>query len=401
MHLRLAIRDVALAAFLAAVGTAQTVWNVPAGNPIQPVVDGASPGDIVVLTPGATYATFTLNKGLTVIGPATIGTPTGFPAQVFDIPAGQVGRLIDTIVEPPVPPLGFPGFTTEVRGGVMAFEGCTFRNSPGTFAALRSASARVVLDHCVVDGSIGVAQTFGNATCAFAAEDSDVVATNCDFLGPAGAFFSVPGVGIRFTGAGSLHLSHCTVLGGAAGGLVAEFPPQSAIWSTVPAWITDSTITGGDGGSAFPGAPGITTTAATEVARSTISAGSGFLPSPATDGPVTTNPQLLGVRSSNPTTVGGPLTITFTADQAGIGITALASEIGLVPPVSIPVLAQPLWATSLFVAGSLTTDATGEAALAVTVPNAPGLQFESFDFFGARIAGAQVQLSPVVPVTVL
>ncbi len=385
-----------LVTLLATPALGQTVWNVAAGAPVQPVVDGASPGDIVVLAPGV-YEKFDLDKGLTIVGPATIGTTTQPNDLTIDVPPGQMARLVDLTVAADQPLNQLSAGITRIHGGVVSLEGCTFSAALTSTSAVEVIEADVVFDHCIVDGTGNGA--FGPA--ALNATDANIAATDSQFLGPNGAFFTSPGRGITIHGStGSLHLSHCTVTGGNAGGIVAEAPPQPAIVTGVPTWITNSVITGGNGGFAFTGAVGLFALVPTEVARSTITGGPGFATGQPTSGPVTTNPALLGVRSTDPTTAGSPLTLTYTADQPGIGVTVLGTAGDLIPPLMISPLQQPLWASSLFVASALSTDASGEAALVLTVPNDTALVYRAFDFTGARIAGSGVQLSPVVPVTV-
>lgn len=381
---------------LSTPAASQQVWNIAAGAPIQPIVDGAAPGDVLVLAPG-TYEKFNLNKGLTIVGPATLGTNLVVRDLTVAVPAGQHARLIDLTIRPDTPPNGFSNGVTAVTSGVAVFEGCRFEAARGTRYALSVAGASVVLDHCNVIGS-GV-MTF--APVALLATDAHVAATDTHFVGAHGVAFTPPGRAIEITGSGSLHLSACTASGGDAGGIIAEAPAQPAIATGVPTWLTDCIVTGGS--NPFFGVPasGLVAGVPSETARCTIVAGTGLVLGTPTSGPVTVNPELLGAQSSGPATLGGAFSVTFSADRAGVGVTVLATAAGPSAPIAVPVVAQPLWATSLFVAGSLATNAGGTATLSLTVPTTPALRYQAFELFGVRLAAVGIQASPLVPVTVL
>lgn len=177
-------------------------------------------------------------------------------------------------------------------------------------------------------------------------------------------------------------------------GSMIETPPEPPIRTTVPTWITDSTITAGQGVT-LPGAAAIEGTDV-EFARTTLVTQAG---APPTIGNVVPNPSLLGATASSDSRIALPYTLEFTADQPGVVVAAIGTTSGPQPAVTLPVVAQPLRATDVFVAGSLVTDATGRALLRFTAPNLPGLAFTPFDFFGARLAGGAIQLSPMISTT--
>jgi len=85
---------------LAAALSAQSTWVVDAANgpfkDIQPAIDAAGPGDLVLVRPG-TYTPFRLDKGLTVAAPAgaqvMAGPATRQGVLVTLVPATQIVRL--------------------------------------------------------------------------------------------------------------------------------------------------------------------------------------------------------------------------------------------------------------------------------------------------------------------
>lgn len=114
----------------------------------------AAPGDILQLL-GA-HPDFTLNKGLTLRGPAMIrgyGSILGVQTDVT-VPAGQQAHLTDiTFGLTPFGPIVLGHPVTVV--GNASFEGCWFEGTDSTTFALAINSGNVVLNRCDVHASSG------------------------------------------------------------------------------------------------------------------------------------------------------------------------------------------------------------------------------------------------------
>ncbi|MCA8975420.1 MAG: hypothetical protein KDC98_11920 [Planctomycetes bacterium] len=391
---------------LIAPAFAQTVWQVGAGANLDQVFANAAAGDIVLLAPGS-YLPFTLQKGLAVIGPATIQGLTGTVGPweaVIQIPAGQQAHLIGLQFPPtqqPSMPVPLSGQQVMVSGAV-GFEDCSF--GPGVPNSLVVTSGEVVLQRCTVQGGrgLGGGMLVSGGTCTL----SGCSVTGLDGSG-LGYFVIPPTPGLEIT-AGTLLAAGSTLRGGNATdyyyGVWRHPEPGVRCGGTARVSLADCTVTGGSGqafSSTGAGAVGIDCTAPSpalvEWARGALSGGTGTPPGGAVAGNVQNVPTLVGLDLDHGLVRGAVSTITATAgnSQQLLGILAtFANGVTAVPGVVDPVFG----AVALSFPLVLAVPAPGAIVTAtVAVPNAAGLlgvalwsQALQFDGAGSLRASAVV-----------
>lgn len=395
-----------LTAALTSTAGAQTVHVVgPGGFPqIQPAINAASPGDVVVVQAG-TYDAFTLTKDLTL---------TAAPGAVVDVQTTTIFTNSVTIVQPPgmatvtglrFRTLLYAAAQTRVLGGTVHFADCAFESSPGFMPALPALvvqNANVALQRCVVLGG-GVPTTTGGgsgAGCNAMTVDSGTVAAtdslflggniHWDFLGHGGHAIAAS--------AADVHLANCIVIGGGNDPLISYHVPGSGVHVEAGSrvWLADCQVVGGDGRTVGGGAAveNLGTTPVV-VARSTLLGGPGAPIGPSVIGPLTTGP-LLGLSGTTaPITLGAAWTVGYRAAPA-TPVLVLASE--RIEPSSSPLVAEPVWlpTNAFVVAAAGVTDASGVVAFAFAVPPTPSLLHASWFVQGFAGTTLPLRTTPAV-----
>jgi len=130
MHARVARGAVtAVASLLApAFAPAQQVWTVTNQTELLAPIGAAAPGDVVRLveTGSSMFAPFTLAKGLTLRGPATIGSVSA-PLVLVGVPSGQVAQFVDLTFQTFTAQYRSPSVSTVEVHGTARFDGLPAR----------------------------------------------------------------------------------------------------------------------------------------------------------------------------------------------------------------------------------------------------------------------------------
>lgn len=351
---------------LGSLATAQTTHTVGAGgfSQINSAIAAASPGDIVLVSPG-TWSAFTTNIGITVRGAGPGVIVSGATAN---LPASQTLHLIDLDVAPP--------FSVAITGGRADIDRCKL--------ACTVVSSEVHFQSCALTGF-----TFSSASKhALDATNANVTAIDTSFDGGTGA----PSVPSTY----GIQLQSCTFLGsrlvvrGGDGSGSGSSGPKAALFATNSAvWTSDSTLSGG----VFPPV-GVPVVCSVTVQGSTTGRLSRCTLDPAACVPIPTNGPLLGVHRPSPLQSPGPFSLEFTTHPNGLIGVFFATGIG---NVSIPGLEQPvlLDLATTFPLELLTANAAGAASGTWNVP--AGLTNQTFFFQAVGTAPAPVflQMSPV------
>ncbi|MCU0864724.1 MAG: hypothetical protein MUC36_13080 [Planctomycetes bacterium] len=375
--------------------TAQTVWNVTGPFGIQPAINAASPGDILVLTASGglpDYAPFTLGKGLIIrgngakVGSFPSGTlPPGIPSAIsINIPAGQVAHLVELDFSQSITPFGSLGNTVDVQGGSVRFEQCTMRRSNGT--ALQVAQADVV----VAGGSITALGNIG-AGPGLTANQSRVTLRDVTVTGasstthPITSFPSPAAPAARLTDS-TLHAERATFVGGSHNATFVDVPAAGIDATNTTLWLAGCTVTGGSSATAGATALVNTGTVPAELRSTTLLGGSPG--GAASSGPVAAAP-LLQLSQSSPWIRGAVSTLGFQGEPFGVfGLWLAPAASGSVSPLMPEPLYFPPSAAVLF--GLL--DATGASSLPVAVPNVLSLQNVPFWIQALQITGPVLTL---------
>lgn len=392
------------ASLVCAVPTAaQTIHVVlPSQFDIQPIIDGAAPGDIVQLR-GGTHDAFRLDKGLLVRGPGTISSgrfPVVNRTTTLDIPQGQEAQLINLRFEKTPSSPSTAGGDVFARSGRVSISDCTF-----TSVRLESVTAGTGLSiiGCTLNGGEAAPALIVRAGHVAVLASTVVGADSLSgFLPP-----STPSSGIEVSG-GTLSLSHCSVRGGQGSGGFSLFARPALQVIAADVWVTDSTLTGGRQLGRFPGASAIFNSgsgARIRVARSQFVGGAGVPTGPATVGAVTTVNGLLGAEPlpafvtrllgfTNSYAVTGP------AGQPAALLLSTSSERDF---STSALLSQPLFApvADLVPFGMGVFDASGRLPHSFSVPNDPGLAGRTFWFHAISGTTLPLELAPAFPTTVL
>lgn len=349
---------------------AQTVHTV--GNPggfadIQPAIQAASPGDVILVHPG-TYGGFAMQVGVSLIavqtGTVTIGSVF---ANTINIPAGQAAHFVGLKIERP---LLFGGHATfdqvvmeshqiglRMLGGICHLQDCTLRALPYLelggipSGAIEAHGGTITAIDCNLTG--GTALDLGGAV-----------------AGGRQAIWLEPGV--SFLGSG-LTVS------------VGSGPNSSAaIYSESPdLWLSDSMVI------SAPTVCAIDSPAA-QCDRCVVTGPCTIGPGQAIGiGPV------LGVHRNAPPVAGMPFTIDFLA-QPNEFVLVFGSH-GLAqspyPELAQAFLLDPI---TCFPAAALVADATGQAPASWSVPAAPLPTGIPFWLQGVAGFTFPLQTSPVV-----
>ncbi len=352
---------------------AQTVWTAT-GPSLQPVVDAAAPGDVVLL-PDALYENITLTQGLTLIGTNPGGTAIRDPGliqgsvesdTVVNLPPGQRAQFVGLEFRRSSTPPGQLVGTLRLEAGQVAFSGCAFLGS-----RIEIEQGAVRFDRC-----------------------ESLIRAHWDLMSDVDVQI------VDSTLFGSVSLGDGCTLQISGSNLTGLVDPLSGVGSAVigmigtvdsSTWITDSTIQGAGGSLTLPALVGDTF----YLARSTVTDDAGALPVPAT---VIAAPELVGASSSGALQVGGQFDCSWTVDGPGQSLAVLLS-VGIGGPLDVAgLLAQLLWGggVSLVSVAAVVSDANGDAGLSVAIPNDPALRYHVFGLHAVRGGALPLQLAPVL-----
>jgi hypothetical protein len=200
---------------------------------IQPAIDDALPGDIIVVRPLAdplaTYDPIVIESTgtLAIVGVKDLGSVRVAGAQIGDQPLGDavILRALDFVA-----PVDQPAVTVESEFGSIRFEDCTLAGGAGDQVApgaglIVNNTYSCVAVHCTISGG---AAPLGNVALegapALSMELSHLSVRGSTLTGGAGAdsTASVPEGGSRggpgsTSHAGTLFFSNCTLTGGTGG----------------------------------------------------------------------------------------------------------------------------------------------------------------------------------------
>lgn len=365
--------------------TAQQVWNVPPGNPIDPYIAQASPGDVLVLAAASSYTEFTVNKGVTILGNgSTIFDVTGSGSVTFQVPAGQRASLVGVVLN------AIATTSIRVTTGTVALSDLFF-SAAGTIDIGAGATA-VRIDHATSNTAAELRLAGG--FCAVV--DSQLHGRNAVWNYNGYAWDGAPGV--VQTG-GVLVTSNTSIRGGRAGYFGPPFftVPSAAgfVQTGGQAYLSDGTITGGDG---FPGESGqvaIVGTGNVSIARTPITEGAAAT---ATSSGFVTDPELVGMHQVGTPTLGTTFQAIATGGGSGgwIGIVAgFSNTLGYVAPIVEPVLTGPVYSVTLALAAP-----GGTVGYSLAVPNATSLRGVELWLQGIQLTGLQFRASAIAGGTV-
>lgn len=391
----------ALAAVLAlpVAAAAQTVWNV-APPDIQAVINQASPGDVLVLTPTGSsvdYRGFTLDKGLTIrgngakIGGTAGGTSADY-AIAIAVPSGQVAHIdhIDTSYS--YAPWGTVGCRVVVTSGSVRFEDCLLRSD----SALKISNAQVV----VTGGSVIGWTTPNPGTFAIEATNSHLSVRHCLVTGN-GSSCSYPFCSTvrpartAITAIGSvLHMEGVTVQGGSQqGSLASPGAPAVDLQSSI-AYFTDCSLTGGNG--TVGAAALVNNGVAAELRNTTLTGGSPG--GQASSGLVVVNNALTALEIAPPWQRGVTSFMTISAEPSAPFVLFFtpATASG-----TLSLVVEPVWDAGAVACVYGVLDPQGLAVLSLPLPNNPAIQHatlwfqvasgSSFPLRASTIAGGVVR----------
>jgi hypothetical protein len=348
------------------------VWTVTTTYGVQAAINGASPGDVIVL-PNAggfpDYAPFTLNKSVTIrgsIGTRVGGTPGIDPPVIVNVPAGQVAHVMGIDFSYSYAPAGhIVGCNVDVQGGTVRFEQCVFRgNSLGP--ALRVSSANVV----VADSTIGYAAGRGEGIIA---TNSHVTLRDCIVEGPNA--FIYPQTTIVWPAARALTVTTCSLHAERVtftGGSHTLSPPGAGATAVdltaTTAWLSDCQVIGGNS-NLGNGATGLVNNGGptVELCNPTLVGGQpgGALSS----GAVNSAAPLVRLAISQPWQRGVVSTLTCSGDPNAFFLIMIAPDVSPSPAPGIAY--EPVWCHGGACLAGGQLDALGVATVSVLVPNVP------------------------------
>lgn len=335
---------------------------------IQPALDAADHGDIVVVRTGAYAQGFVTDKGVALL--AEPGTHVDRPVRIEGVPAGATFTLQNVRIG---------GFQHEPKiqvgncAGRVLLENVEALTSlvlfPNEYPTLAvEASTQVVLSRSRLLGIPAVSAT--NST--LLATDSECHGSN----GSVGHGEFVAGAGVRATGS-TVVLSRCSLRGGSMNGFRIEIPAHPALVSDGSSWtitgLAGQTIVAGSQPRAAVPAIGGTGTVTIHPALQLVPSGGG----PPAD------PRIALVETPVPSlsAIGGPPGATVTVDLSSTPGDLVVAAVGFLgPPTVFPGLGA-LWldpVRGFVVVGAGVQGPTGRFEFGVPTPRAPELSGREF-----------------------
>ncbi len=366
-------RLVAVAALLlAGPAVAQTVWIVPPPL-LQPAIDAASPGDILVLN-GATYEPFTLRKGLTIRGNGShidrmfLTNRTTY----VSVPAGQIAHFERVSWTTGYSPYGNVGTDVSVQpgGGLVRFEQCQF-----AFSGSGSAVSINGADVTVVRSSIRGFATRTATSEGLSVSNSRLTLRDCTVEGANYVYYPNPGPGfypalpaIRLWPNSTLHVERTTLKGGdyVGGSPIPGNASEALRVQASSAWLSDCTLTGGssNGGT---GGTALVNTGTTPVAlrQTQLIGGTGSPSGGASSGLVDWNAPLVRLALLSPWTRGATSTLVLAGDANTPFALWVATDASA---TTHSLCVEPLYlVTGVPILGGM-LDASGGASIPIAVP---------------------------------
>ncbi|MFY9343574.1 MAG: hypothetical protein WAT39_13850 [Planctomycetota bacterium] len=360
-----------LALTLGAAPPAQTVWTVNPGNPIQPAIQAASPGDVVVLTYGF-YDPFYLDRGLTIRGNgAMVGSqvpPWG--SVTVAIPPGQVAHLDAINFFQGVSPGSAIGCPVALGGNVRV-DRCTFLSR--TWApALSIGNAQVV-----IGGSSVIAGVWTGSGVALQAFGSQITLRDSSVTGawagchPSGCWTQFAATNAAVFQNCTVHAERTTFLGGShmiaplTGDGAAAIDDTGGIL-----WLADCTVTGGSS-AAGNGATALVHAGTTPVELRSTQLIAGTPGGGTSTGALNPTAPLLRLQLQPVWTRGMTSTLTLRGDPNALHALFLtpAATAASVPSVVV----EPAWTAGAVALAAGMLDAAGDAVYIVPVPNVASL----------------------------
>ena len=375
---------------LAATSPAQTVWTVPNGADVNAVIAQASPGDILQL--GAGHPSFTVDKGVTIVGQAGYTAiyppPTSFPWVgghiVVAVPPGQRASLSRLWVG-----AGSDGYFW--YWGTVALQ--------SGYAVLTDTS---VEGYVTVSGGTQVVERMQISRGTFEVTAGICEISDSTLSGRDDGSFPPWGntVGMRVTG-GTVVGSRLTVSGGDAG-----FPygSPSAAWAVIATggttYLTDCSLLGGNGllsPSFVVGAPAFSGTGPLCAARTTFASGTNATSASASYQSI---PELVGLRCDTAPTRGATFTVTATAGSSQ-GLLGMIGGFDMAP-FTLPLIVEPMFGNpAQWIVLVATVPAPGAAVpYAVPVPNVASLHGVDVWVQAAQLAATEIRASVLVGGTI-
>lgn len=385
-----------LALVSSAAISAQTTITVPNGADLAPYIAAAAPGDTLLLA--ARHPSFTLNKGLHLLGNGTVIEPLVSTLSTVQIPAGQ--RACLTNLQFPIwaslGSMSMWGSEVLIHGDVR-LQGCSFSTMYG---AMTVSGGNVLLHGCQLYADFGgdpllvtggVCSVIG--TTAIGNDGLQVYMLGSHDASP----------GIRQTG-GTLWIAHSTLLGGDVGDLYGQpvlAGKPALLVSGGTAFVVDSTLTGGAGtqymGFPVPAKSAIQAVGPVSYARCNLVGGAGFPQAPPTTGNATSVPNLLSIQASGAMNQGSTFQIQATAGASG-QILAIAASLETSASTN-PLAGQPVLGggANLFVQTVAAAPANGSIVTSsLAVPTNPALRGIFVTWQAFQWDSPLVQASPLV-----
>ena len=374
---------------LAAGLSGQATWVVPDYLDVAPYFAQAAPGDIVQL--GVRHPTFTLTKGLTVLGRVggtiiidSASSPVLQHSSLIAIPAGQEAHICRLNFRPTSTLAGLRGQQVSVTGSA-SFEDCSFLAYDGTQALL--ANGLVSLQRC--DLETGIDLGAGGAE-ALRVTGGVCTVSQCSLQGSPSDFgigyYSKPGANVV---GGTLIISNSVVVGGAADMGPNFFASPGIVCGAGTCYVTVSTVQGGPGAAGVLPAPAIAVTSGVSIARTILQSS---VPSTG----VTVDPDLVGMSATQPLQLGQTFVATATAgssQQALVIFGGYDRVLNALPPIVEPVLIDPVGIVAL----TLAVPSPGaQVQQALSVPNVPALRGRTVWLQALQFAGSSLHVSTVV-----
>lgn len=368
-----------------AAARAQATWTVTQQNGVQAAIQGAAPGDVILLpnTGGfPDYTPFVVNKGVTIIGNGCrVGvlqvTSTDNPLTI-QVPAGQRAHLdgLDLTWSPHA--LGNFGIQVDHQSGVASVQRCNVRYS-GNSGAVRIRGGALVLQSCTIQAVRLNGLDLPYTKPGVSVENGSVTLRDCSAVGMgAGVNMSVPhgmlepGAAAVQVAAGSLHAERSLLTGGTGQFSLGWVTAGSGVrLSGGSTWLSDCTLVTGYTTGIAAGSAAIINNGTLTAQLRNCTLIPGLPTAPPTYGSVNLLAPLTRLGLSPDLQRGVTSTLSIAGEAGAIFAVGLALDDA---PTLHPFLVEPVWIVSNvpFVAGLL--DTAGTAAVLLSVPPVPNLQ---------------------------